>query len=421
MTLRDDALTQAQSLQGIPYRISPPPDGVNNLDCSLFVEKVFSTLSIPFAASVRTAEQIRQVCTPIDWSDVQLCDLLFFENTYDAGQAPGPDGHLATHVGFSLGKGTQRMWDCHATGDSGPPGVGQTDISTAWWQQHLFDARRPPQFAATTAPAAGTRYQLTDAGVRLRSAPGTAQPILVQDLGKGTIVTALNTQVVAADGFQWRNVHAPQNDGWVDGEFLQAVDGSAPQRYRVSEAGVRMRVAAGTDQPVLVENLGAGTIVESVEDQVVAASGLDWRHVQAPQGVGYVAAEYLQLLSGDSIRTRFGDAPADLSDAVRRLFPAAEQINAAEVAHVESQWNPRAFLDTVSQFGPCGTQITLENGNPAVTERSRGYFQLNGCAHPEWDSDDFFDCDTNVGAAVQLFNASGWQAWYYSAKSLGLL
>src|SRR5689334_9386543 len=30
---RDRLLAEAQRLKGTPYRISPPPDGVNNLDC----------------------------------------------------------------------------------------------------------------------------------------------------------------------------------------------------------------------------------------------------------------------------------------------------------------------------------------------------------------------------------------------------
>ena len=58
---------------------------------------------------------------------------------------------VATHIGISQGAGTLRMWDCHAAnGESGPPGVGETDISTPYWQDYLFQARRPRQYAQPT-------------------------------------------------------------------------------------------------------------------------------------------------------------------------------------------------------------------------------------------------------------------------------
>jgi cell wall-associated NlpC family hydrolase len=151
--LRAAVLAAAASLRGIPYRIDPPPDGVQTLDCSLFVVKTFANAGIPFPLGVRTAEQTRRVCEPIDWPDVRRGDLLFFEHTYDCPEPPGPDGKVATHIGISHGAGTQRMWDCHAAnGEDGPPGVGEVDISTPYWQDHLFEARRPRQFAQ---PAGG--------------------------------------------------------------------------------------------------------------------------------------------------------------------------------------------------------------------------------------------------------------------------
>lgn len=136
--IRDDILAQAQARQGMPYRLDPPPDGVNNLDCSLFVLKVFEAAGIPFGG-VRTAEQIRQASVPIDWGEVEPGDLLFFEDTYDADESPGPDGHLATHIGISLGSGTFQMWDANEV-----HGVGQTNINTPFWQEHIFEARRAP-------------------------------------------------------------------------------------------------------------------------------------------------------------------------------------------------------------------------------------------------------------------------------------
>jgi hypothetical protein len=149
MTFRDDVLAAAPAFGHLTYRLDPPPDGVSTIDCSLFVVEAFKRAGIPFARGVRVAEQLRQVSTPIAWDDVRPGDLLFFENTYNAGP-PSVDGHIASHVGISLGAGTQRMWDAH---ERGGPDVAITDISTPYWQEHLFEARRPPQLLGDPAPA----------------------------------------------------------------------------------------------------------------------------------------------------------------------------------------------------------------------------------------------------------------------------
>jgi hypothetical protein len=241
--LRARVLAEAAARQGIPYRIDPPPDGVNNLDCSLFVIATFRAAGIPFPGGVRTAEQIRQACEPVDWAAVQPGDLLFFEHTYEPNEPPGPDGHVASHVGISLGAGTQRMWDCHSSsGDSGGPGVTQTDVGADYWQQRLFDARRPPKLAAAEAsppvvtpppvtlpppvvlpPPTAVQYRVADDAVRLRQAPGLAGQILAE-LDAGTIVAALEPTLVPADGYDWQRVRAPDGTlGWIAAAFLAPV------------------------------------------------------------------------------------------------------------------------------------------------------------------------------------------------------
>lgn len=141
---------------GTPYALPPEPMGILNTDCSQFVLLTYADARVPFAEpqapfyQVRTAEQIRQACQPIGWSAIQPGDLLFFEQTYDAGEAPGPDGKLATHIGISLGAGTLRMWDAHS-----PGGVQLSDISATgpfgtYWQDHLFAAGRHPQLMTTS-------------------------------------------------------------------------------------------------------------------------------------------------------------------------------------------------------------------------------------------------------------------------------
>lgn len=133
--IRDQIIDIAASYAGVPYGMPP---GVGQVDCSSYILEVFAHAGLPFPGGVRTAEQERQACTPIGWDEVLPGDLLFFEHTYEPSEPPGPDGHVASHVGISLGAGTQRMWNAVE------PVVEETDISTSYWQQHLFAAGRPP-------------------------------------------------------------------------------------------------------------------------------------------------------------------------------------------------------------------------------------------------------------------------------------
>jgi hypothetical protein len=147
---RARVLATAERRIGIPYRLDPPPDGVTTLDCSLYVVLTYRDAGLPFSPGVRTAEQIRQDCDPIAWNDVQAGDLLFFEHTYEPSGPPGPDGRIASHIGISLGAGSGRMWDCRESTDPNrPDGVGQTNIWTDYWQQRLFEARRPRGLTTT--------------------------------------------------------------------------------------------------------------------------------------------------------------------------------------------------------------------------------------------------------------------------------
>jgi cell wall-associated NlpC family hydrolase len=229
--LRAGVLAEAARCQGIPYRIDPPPDGVNNVDCSLFVLVTFRGAGVPFPPGVRTAEQIRQTCAPLDWSAVQPGDLLFFEHTYEPNEPPGPDGHVASHVGISFGAGTHRMWDAHATAADGTrPGVTQTDVSTEYWQQHLFEVRRPPQLSVAgplppLPPPASVeiRYRVDGDQVRLRQQPGLGGAILAE-LDAGTIVVALEPATVPADGDDWRHVRVPDGTiGWIAAALLASL------------------------------------------------------------------------------------------------------------------------------------------------------------------------------------------------------
>jgi cell wall-associated NlpC family hydrolase len=138
VTIPDLVLSHAETMLGMPYAL--PPDGLHTVDCSLFVLLAFRMAGFPFPEGVRTAEQIRLACDPVTdntrWQNdlVQRGDLLFFERTY-----AGNPGERATHVGFAL-LGRKMLDANDARGN-----VGYTLLGP-WWQERLFEARRPRQY-----------------------------------------------------------------------------------------------------------------------------------------------------------------------------------------------------------------------------------------------------------------------------------
>jgi hypothetical protein len=66
------------------------------------------------------------------------------------------------------------------------------------------------------------RLQLNTDGVRLRTAPNTSSVILVENLGIGTVVTAL-------DDYDWRKVRTPGGTvGWVAARYLSPTPQDGP-------------------------------------------------------------------------------------------------------------------------------------------------------------------------------------------------
>lgn len=84
-------------------------------------------------------------------------------------------------------------------------------------------------------------------------------------------------------------------------------------------------------------------------------------------------------------------------------WPGPQVKNAVEVANLES-----------------GFRSNAHNTNG---EDSRGLWQINvgEGAHPELAEWNLFDVQVNAYFAGQIWRASGWAAWYNSAKALGLL
>lgn len=106
-------------------------------DCSGLIVGIMRELGTPFAAGVRTAEQIRQASAPVALGSAQPGDLIFFKNTYASPEGP----QAATHVGIVTEQGI--MLDTNES--RGRP--GSTSYLTPYWQQHFMEIRRPPQYA----------------------------------------------------------------------------------------------------------------------------------------------------------------------------------------------------------------------------------------------------------------------------------
>jgi SH3-like domain-containing protein len=150
-------------------------------------------------------------------------------------------------------------------------------------------------------------YRVTEAGVRMRAAPGTSASVVIEGLDAGSVVNGVDDQVVSVDGHRWRHVRLGGTVGWVAAEFLAAI-GPVPEpggdddrreatgtRFSLTQAGVRMRTQPSTSATIVVNDLGPGTTVTALNDRVVTADGHDWRNVQTAAGqAGWVASEFLQ-------------------------------------------------------------------------------------------------------------------------------
>jgi hypothetical protein len=116
------------------------------------------------------------------------------------------------------------------------------------------------------------------------------------------------------------------------------------------------------------------------------------------------------------------DAPAELQDGIREFWPEAEWEHAADVSWLESGWDAFARARTTTDAAPCGTIIGTRGGVAYAAEDSLGYFQINACnLPPDWEATRLYNARHNCGTAHQMWAERGWQPWYYSAKSLGLI
>lgn len=120
-SLADQIIANAKTYIGVPYLWGgTSPAG---FDCSGYVQYVFrqSGISLP-----RTTTEQYQIGTYVSKANLQPGDLVFLQNTYREG---------ISHVGIYIGNGKM----IHA---SSSKGVVISDLSTSYYTQHYYGARR---------------------------------------------------------------------------------------------------------------------------------------------------------------------------------------------------------------------------------------------------------------------------------------
>jgi len=116
------------------------------------------------------------------------------------------------------------------------------------------------------------------------------------------------------------------------------------------------------------------------------------------------------------------EAPDELQTVVREFWPEAEWDNAVSVSWLESGWNAFAEADTRTPAAPCGATLEERDGERVTAEWSIGWFQINACnLPPDWRPEHLFNTRHNAGTAHAMWAERGWQPWYFSARTLGLI
>jgi peptidoglycan endopeptidase LytE len=121
-----DIVAEAETRLGMPYVSGGV--GPEGFDCSGLVYWVFTQLGY---SAPRTVADQYYWSTPIDRSELEPGDLVFFSDTYSSAD-------WLTHVGIYIGGG---MFIHAADYDEG---VRETSLSEAYWDQHYAAAGRPP-------------------------------------------------------------------------------------------------------------------------------------------------------------------------------------------------------------------------------------------------------------------------------------
>ena len=143
--LPEGLIIEAARSKGAEYEWGA--NGPLSFDCSGYVRYVYAARNAPFPEGTRTAESLRQFCTPVENDQVQPGDLVFVEEPSDIQEPLAADGHCATHVALSLGVGSGRVWSAQA------PVVTEVVIAgNPWWQDRIIGFGRHPDVPATALP-----------------------------------------------------------------------------------------------------------------------------------------------------------------------------------------------------------------------------------------------------------------------------
>ncbi len=158
MPLIDRLQSVALPLYGTPYVFGGKDvarDG--GLDCSGFIVKVFRDAGVYDFGNpdLTNVQRIAAQCVPVD-GPAQPGDLLIFQGTYNNDDGmPEP----YSHIGYiKEPQPTAVMVDAHDN-----RGVGETDYSTSYWQDHFREVLRAPGVALVATDSPWTVEQIAAA------------------------------------------------------------------------------------------------------------------------------------------------------------------------------------------------------------------------------------------------------------------
>lgn len=228
--------------------------------------------------------------------------------------------------------------------------------------------------APTNIPIEGT----TTTQVNVRAEPSTAS----ETLGMIGIFTKVQVTGKDASG-SWYQVIYASGYGWVRAEYVQ-VDASAEIPLIGAGTGNGSAVSALVIQKINVRNGPAATF-ESLgalnPNDVVFITGKDpggaWMQIEfahAPEGTGWVAAEFLQAGNLDSVPT-IGSAEESPTSVPTEVFPIAmddgDSMQTPLAAIIFSQTNARALQLTGDISAPDGDtkdwiQFSSDGGMVAI-------------------------------------------------------
>jgi GH25 family lysozyme M1 (1,4-beta-N-acetylmuramidase) len=216
----------------------------------------------------------RAALVPIAFADVLPGDALFFERTYDIKEpSKVGDGHVASHIGMSLGAGTRRMLNAVE------PVSKETDISTAYWQDRILSAGRLPALVGAVDVSGDPSTQTVE-GIDLASYQGKP-----------------DWDQIAAAGIKFAIIKATEGTDYVNPTF--AYNWTNAQRVGI------VRAAYHWGKP----DEGAADQAQFFLNTVGPLGPTDFLMLDSEEGSGDVGAWTLSCLK--LLRAAVGFAPVD--------------------------------------------------------------------------------------------------------------